>query len=181
MEIIEPKLDTNSPPRQSRKGLVIILVSAVILGIVACGGLIGTWVYEIVQVRTPAETILNTFMQDMSAREIQQAYNLFSTRAHNTLQLDDLRQALGSGGAAYFSGYRSLEIQQLNILPRFSNNPDTPQGLVAQISGMFSYQYGYTATFRAVLEKEAGEWRLFEFKFIQAPDKPELRERENIG
>src|SRR5689334_21696966 len=77
-------------PTKSREYLWIILGTAALICIcsVICLALFGTGVGKIMVERAPIETVLDTFMKDMKAKDIESAYALFSPRVQKQVSMD---------------------------------------------------------------------------------------------
>jgi hypothetical protein len=136
-----------------------------------CIALIATGVGKILVEQAPVELILDTFMKDMEAKDVESAYTLFSPRSQRQTPITEVEKLIEGNNYAIFEGYQSLTVQNLNLTAAANTNPDMPQGTVANVTGTVSYEGGFTGTFNAVLEKVDGEWKLFNINITVPPDK----------
>jgi hypothetical protein len=84
------------------------------------------------------------------------------------------RRLVGFGGTSsyvLFDGYQSVTIDTTNLTSAVNTNPDVPQGSVATVNGTVTYTGSVTGSFRATLEKEDGDWRLFLINVTVPPSK----------
>ena len=160
---IDPSVATDTKIGNDGK-IVLIIIAAVCVMICLCAMLcIGTGVFGIrgvVQEQAPIKQVVDTFMQDMVANDIDSAYGLFSPHSQEYTSKDDL-DALRSGkDGAIFQGYEGVRINSINIQSGV-NAGDGPQGTTAEISGKILYESGKKGEFEATLEKVDGEWMLY--------------------
>jgi hypothetical protein len=161
-------------PGTSDKNLWVVLGIATGLACICsflCIALIATGVGKILVEQAPVELILDTFMKDMEAKDVESAYTLFSPRSQRQTPITEVEKLIEGNNYAIFEGYQSLTVQNLNLTAAANTNPDMPQGTVANVTGTVSYEGGFTGTFNAVLEKVDGQWKLFNINITVPPDK----------
>lgn len=162
------------PAKKSNKG-VFILLGAAFVGVCLCAGvcaaLFGAGLFKVVTEQPKVESVVGEFMDAMESREADKAYALFSTRSKRNTSLADVEKLLSGNNYVLFEGYQGVTITNLNLTAAVNTNPDLPQGTVATANGVISYAGGYTGAFRAILEQDAGNWRLFSINITVPPDK----------
>ena len=121
--------------------------------------------------REKIESTVAYFMSAMAAKNTEQAYTIFSTRAQRQTKLADLAKLLAGNNYALFDGYQSVSVANMNFTTGLNSNPDVPQGNVVTVNGTVKYSGGFTGRFDAVLEQENGEWRLDGVNVVVSPDK----------
>jgi hypothetical protein len=177
-KVENPTIELNivpPPPKKSNKNLWIIasiaVVSIVCLCSILCIALIVTGVGKVMIEKAPVESVLDTFMKDMEAKNIESAYALFSPRSQRQIPITELEKLTQGNNYVVFEGYESIKVQNLNLTAAVNTNPDMPQGTVANVAGVVTYKDGFTGKLTAVLEKVDGEWRIFNFNVTVPPDK----------
>ena len=166
--------DANPPRTKSRRTLWIILgsVSAVlVLCIVLAALVIGRSVLSISTEQAAITPVVDRFMHAMTEHDAQAAYRLFSTRAQRQTPIANLTTLLEGPNYVLFDGYQSVTIDATNLTSTVNTNPDVPQGSVANVNGTVTYTGGVSGSFRATLEKEDGDWRLFYINVTVPPSK----------
>jgi hypothetical protein len=161
-------------PRNPNRNLWIILgvVAAVLcIGLVLCLGIFGTSIVRVSLEREPVASVLDDYMNHMADRDAEGAYALFSPRAQRQIPLSKVRELIAGNNYMIFEGYLSLSISTLNLATAVNTNPDAPQGLVANVSGVVEYEGGIQGTFRGTLEKVDGKWMLDAMYVTVPPDK----------
>jgi len=159
---------------KSRRTLWIILGSVVgvlVLCIVIAALVIGRTILSVSTEQTAITPVIDRFMRAMTQHDAQAAYQLFSSRAQRQTPLADLTTLLEGPNYTLFDGYQSVTIDTTNLTSAINTNPDVPQGSVAMVNGTVTYAGGVTGSFRATLEKEDGEWRLFFINVTVPPSK----------
>lgn len=146
--------------------LLVICVCAVIC--IAAGGV---GLFQINKEKAPLESVLDSFMLAMVARDTDKAFDLFSIRAQRQLSIDDMNEMLEGNNSVLFEGYQSLELQNIKISKAVNTNQNLPQGTVANVNGIIYYDSDFTGTFTAVLEKEGDNWRLHNINVTVPPNK----------
>ena len=161
------------PPRRSKKLLWLLLALCLLccLSMLLCIGIGGAGFAQILVEKAPIAKVLDAFMQDMLARDVEAAYALFSLRSQRLTPRADLEDMLQGNNYLLFEGYRSLSVDQINLTASLTTNPDAPQGNVAHVSGTVTYRNGFTGSFTAVLEKVEGVWMLYRIDILVPPDK----------
>jgi len=170
--VIEPNV-VPPPPKKSNKNLWIIagIVAVLCLCSILCLALVGTGIGKVMIERAPVEAVLDTFMKNMEAKDVESAYALFSPRSQRQTPINDVEELTQDNNYKVFEGYESLSIQNLNLTAAANTNPDMPQGTVANVTAIVSYTDGFTGNLTAVLEKVDGEWRIYNFHVNVPPDK----------
>lgn len=171
--VMEPNVAIPSA-NKSRRNVWIILGSIVALLCVCsllCVALTATGVGKIMVEKAPIEATLNSFMEHMEAQDVESAYALFSPRSQRQTPISDLEKMIEGNNYFLFEGYESLSIQNINLTATANVDPDLPQGMVANVSGMISYRDGFTGQFQAVLEKVNDTWMIYNINITVPPDK----------
>jgi hypothetical protein len=166
--------DANPPRAKSRRTLWIILGSVIgvlMLCILLAALLIGRSILSISTEQAAITPVIDRFMRAMTEHDAQAAYGLFSSRAQRQTPIADLAKLLEGPNYALFDGYQSVTVDTTNLTSTVNTNPDIPQGSVANVNGTVSYTGGVSGSFRATLEKEDGDWRLFYINVTVPPSK----------
>jgi hypothetical protein len=170
---MQPSID-DAPPKQTRRTLFIVLggiAATVCLCVAIAALLIGQGVLRVTQEQAAITPVLDRFMQAMTRRDVNSAYQLFSSRAQRQTSLADLGQLVEGPNYLIFDGYQSVALDNTNLTNSINTNPDVPQGTIATVTGRVMYEGDVTGSLRATLEKEDGEWRLFAFNITVPPSK----------
>ncbi len=159
--------------RSHRKLWIVGGITAAVVGLcsIACLALVVAGVGQALMERPPIEKILDSFMREMEAKDVETAYGLFSPRAQRQMPLTVLQKMLQGNNYALLEGYQTLVVENLNLKAAVNTNPDLPQGTVAEVNGTVSYEGGYKGKFTAVLEKVDGAWKLYNINITVPPDK----------
>jgi hypothetical protein len=160
--------------RKTNKKLWAILGIAfgvICLCSILCITLIATGTGKVMVEKAPIESVLDAFMKDMEAKDIESAYALFSPRAQRQVPMADLEKMIQGNNYILVEGYQSLSVRNINLTAAINANPDVPQGTVANVSGIISYDGGFTGQFTAILEKVDGVWKLDGINVTVPPDK----------
>jgi hypothetical protein len=172
----EPKISTSPPlqPQKSKKNIWIIL--GIALGVlclcsIACIAVFGTSMYKVSIEKPPVEALLNTFMQDMVAKDVEGAYALFAPRVQRQISIDDVQEMIEGNNYILFDGYQSLTVQNLNLGGSVNTNPDVPQGTIARVNGFIEYSGSFTGSFSAMLEKVDDTWMIDRIDITVPPEK----------
>ena len=172
-----PVIESNVVPlalKKSNKNLWIIVgivVAVICICSIICLALFGTSFVKVMVERAPVEAVLDTFMKNMEAKDVESAYALFSSRVQRQISQADLKEMIEGNNYVLFEGYQSLSVQNLNLSAAVNTNPDQPQGTVANVNGEISYSGGFTGSFDAVLEKVDGNWMLYFINVTVPPNK----------
>lgn len=158
-------------PKRNLKHLVGIAAVVVFSCLVIGGVLIASGLNKISSEKPLVEFVLDRFMQEMLAGNVDAAYALYSPRAQRQFSKEDLDTFLQGNNFVLIEGYQSLTISNLNIKAVANTNPDVPQGTVAEVSGMISYENDFSGQFNATLEKVDGDWLLDFINITVPPDK----------
>jgi len=148
-----------------------IAIAVICICSVICLALVGTGVGKIMVERAPVESVLDTFMKDMVAKDVESAYALFSPRVQRQIPIDDVQKMIDGNNYVLFDGYKNLSVQNLNLTATANTNPDLPQGTVANVNGFIEYSDGFTGNFTATLEKVDGKWMIHRINITVPPDK----------
>jgi len=132
---------------------------------------IGRTLLSVSTEQTAITPVIDRFMHAMTQHDSQTAYRLFSSRAQRQTPLADLAKLTNEPNYVLFDGYQSVTIDTANLTSAINTNPDVPQGSVASVNGTVNYTGGVTGSFRATLEKEDGDWRLFFINVTVPPSK----------
>jgi hypothetical protein len=176
---IQPTLaDTRLPPakpptKPSHRTwwIVGIVAAAILVCSVVCGILFGSAIFKSIVERPNVEKVIDQFMRAMAEKDADRAYALFSSRSKRKTPLADIEKLTEGNNYKLFEGYRSVELTNLNLQAAISTNPDSPQGTVGNANGTISYDGNFTGAFRATLEKEGENWRIFGINVTAPPDK----------
>lgn len=164
-----------APPQKSRRPLVIggcILLAGLCLCVsVICISVFGFTIYQAIVEKDNIGVVIDKFMTAMVNKNPDQAYALFSARVQKQIPVSRLEDMIDGSNYSLFDGYTKVEVANVNITRGFNTNPDAPQGLVARVNGVITYDGGYRGSFQAVLEQENNEWKLFSINVTVPPDK----------
>jgi hypothetical protein len=143
---------------------LIVLLAIVGAALVLCGGLavfgLGSTLYVSLTQKDDVKVVLEQFMQHMTAKDTRAAHSLFSSRAQRFVSEAKIKELLRGNNGVAFIGYRWLEVDGMTVHRNVNTDPSVPQGLVATVHGRVTYSDGFVGSLQAVLEKEAGRWRL---------------------
>ncbi len=166
------------PQKKSRRNL-FLTVGAVVLVLCTCSSICiaatGLGLFDLSKswnVEKPkAENVIDKFMTDMADKNIDRAYDLFSTRAKQNIPKDKLNKEFYGNNYLVYKGYQSLTIKNMQLSKLMNLDKTQPSGTVAHVEGEISYSGGIKGSFNAVLEKEGGAWRIFDIRVVAPPDK----------
>ena len=167
---------TNPPaqPEKPKRNLKLIFGIAVV-AVCACltigGAIVALGLNKVSEEKAPVEAVLDDFMRDMLAEDVDAALELFSPRAQRQFSKTDLAALLAGNNYVLFEGYQSLTVGRLNIKAVANTDPDVAQGTVAEVTGTIAYENDFAGRFVATLEKVDGEWFLFFINITVPPDK----------
>lgn len=170
----QPGAVSVAPQQESRRKIVfVLLAAAAVLCIVGavCVGVFGLGITQVTAQKPAVEKTIDEFMRDMRAREIYKAFALFSTRAQRSVKVEDLSKMSQGNNFVLFDGYQSVTVRNLNVRTVVNADPQSPQGMVAQVDGVVEYDGGIRGRVEAVLEREGEEWRLHFINVTVPPDK----------
>jgi hypothetical protein len=173
---MDSEILNNSPmqPERPKRNLRLILgiVAVAACACITIGGVIvAVGLNKVSKEKAPIETVLDNFMREMLAEDIDAAYALYSPRAQRQFSKTDLETFLEGNNFVLIEGYQSLTAGNLNIKAVANSNPDVPQGTVAEVSGIISYENDFTGQFDATLEKVDEVWFLVYINITVPPDK----------
>ena len=152
---------------KNRWTIVVVVIAVICICSVICLTLAGASMVE----RVPVESVLDAFMKDMVAKDIESAYALFSPRAQRQIPIDEVQKLIDGNNYILFEGYQNLSVQSLNLAAAVNTNPDLPQGAVANVNGFIEYSDSFTGNFTATLEKVDGKWMIDSINITVPPDK----------
>ncbi len=168
-EIISPR------PKKSNKYLWIIGIVVAIVGFCVCsiicvaGAVLG--IEKAFVEQALVESVLDYYMKCMEAKDVESAFALFSPRAQRQFPVSKLQELIEGNNYVIFEGYQKLSVQSLNISAAVNTNPDLPQGTVAKVTGIISYEDNFQGTFNGTLENVDGNWRIDGMSVIVPPNK----------
>ena len=171
---IPPIEPVSSQPRKSNKKTWIILgvvIGVLFLCAVVCFAIFGASMFKIYTEKKPIESVLTAYMQYMSAKDSDSAYNLFSPRVQRQMPISVIKDQLEGNNYFLFEGFQDLSATNLNISISANADPDLPQGTVATVTGTIDFEDGFQGTFDAVLEKDGGKWMLYNIYISVPPNK----------
>lgn len=172
-QTVQPIVTPSAPKKSNTNSWIIAGAALVVICIcgVICLALLGTGVGKIIVERAPIEAVLDAFMKDMQAKDVESAFALFSPRVQRQISIADVQDMIDGNNYILFDGYQSLAVQNLNLTAAANTNPDLPQGTVANVDGAISYSGGFTGSFEATLEKVDGKWMIHRINITVPPDK----------
>lgn len=158
------------PPTSNRKNWIIAGLGAGILClcVAACVAVFGTTMFKIYKEKAPVESVLDAYMNAMEKQDAESAYALFSPRVHRTVPISKIEELLEGNNYALFEDYQTLSVGNINISAAAHTNPDAPQGIVAKVNGVVTYENDVKGTFNGVLEKVDGQW-MIDGIFVSVP------------
>jgi len=163
-----------TPPKQSRRRLWIIAgaaAAAVCLCAIGCLALGGSAYFKVMQETGPIQSVLDSFMSRMEAKDPTGAFALFSPRVQQQMKMSDLEKMLQGNNYVLFDGYRSLTVDNLNLTATANSDSRLPQGLVGQVQGTVRYDGGFEGTITGTLEKVNGVWMIYRVDIVVPPNK----------
>ncbi|MBK9207292.1 MAG: nuclear transport factor 2 family protein [Anaerolineales bacterium] len=116
-------------------------------------------------------SVLDNYMKYMAARDVTNAYALFSPEFKEVYSLSDIEGLTKGDTYELFDGYQSLFIQ----VSRFSTVVSTEKPIrdVARISGTISYKGNIQGVFESTFEKLDDKWKISRIKITVPPAKLE--------
>jgi hypothetical protein len=167
--------DSTSPQSQKSKKKTRLIVGIVLVVLclcsIVCVAVIGTGMYKVFLEKAPVESVLDTYMQLMANKDADSAYALFSPRAQRQISISEIQDMLDGNNYFIFEDYQNLSVSNLNISAVVNTNPDVPQGTVATVTGVITYEGGFQGSFNGTLEKVDGNWMIDGFYVNIPPDK----------
>lgn len=153
------------PPQPQRSKRNIWIISGAVVGVlclcsIVCIAVFGASMYKVYTERAPIEAVLDAYMGHMANQDADHAYALFSPRAQRQIPLAEVQAMLEGNNYFLFEGYRSLSVTNINISAAVNTNPDLPQGTVAEVTGVITYEGDIQGSFNGVLEKVGGQWMI---------------------
>ena len=169
-----PSVHPTSQPQKSKKNIWVIagiVISALCLCSVACVAVFGTGLFQVYKERAPIESVLDAYMIAMENKDAKSAYTLFSPRAQRQIEVSTVQEMLEGNNYFLFEDYQSLSVTNINISAAANTNPDFPQGVVAKVNGVISYEDDIQGSFNAVLEKVDDKWMIHGINVTVPPSK----------
>jgi hypothetical protein len=120
----------------------------------------GASMFKVYTEKAPVESVLDAYMRHMANKDADSAYALFSPRAQRQIPISEVQEMLEGNNYFLFEGYQSLSMTNLNISAAANTNPDLPQGTVAEVTGVITYEGDIQGSFNGVLEKVGDEWMI---------------------
>lgn len=169
-------IPSEAQPASKSSWRTVLIVGGIVLGILCLcvaviAALIGRGVFAVTQEQTAITPVIQQFMSAMEQRDVDAAYKLFSSRAQRQTPIDELEALIAGANYVLFEGYQDATIENTSLTSSVNTNDNIPQGTVANVNGAISYADGVKGIFRAVLEKENGEWKLFSVNITVPPSK----------
>jgi hypothetical protein len=152
-------------------GILGIVVAVICLCSILCVVLGATSLGKGIAEGAPIESVLDSYMKYMEAKDVESAYALFSPRVQRQIPTSTIQELTVGNNYVLFEGYQSLSVQTISIGAVVNANPDIPQGTVAKVSGTISYEGDFQGTFNGTLEKVDGKWQIDDISVTVPPDK----------
>jgi hypothetical protein len=176
-KVENPVIESNvvpPAPKKSNKNLWVI--AGIVIGVlclcsILCLVLVGTGVGKVIVERAPVNAVLDAFMKDMAAKDVESAYALFSPQAQRQIPISKVKEMIEGNNYILFEGYQSLSLGNLNLSAAANTNPDAPQGTLAKVTGTILYEGDIQGRFDSILEKVNGKWMLDQINVTVPPDK----------
>lgn len=168
-----------APKKRSRTLLIVVVSVLLALCICIAAGVAYVLLdkespYRLIFIDQPAAMDLaDQFMRAMAEKDAEAAYALFSSHAQEFVTLSDLERFLDNDLYVLFNGYDRLTITEggnFEVLwDVVGEDPQMPQGTVANLTAIAKYAGGSEATLTATLEKEGGDWRIYHVDVTPRP------------
>lgn len=107
------------------------------------------------------QELIDQFLQYLSARDVQKAYDLFSTDAKKNTPKSVLEKMVSENYAVLFLGYQTSEITSIEINSGLDLSKEAPENRVAKVTGLLHYEGGATGKFDAYFDRENKSWRIY--------------------
>jgi len=171
-----PPLPDSISPRTQKSNKNIWIIAAVVIGIlclcsIVCVVVFGASMYKIYTEKAPVESVLDTYMRHMADKDADGAYALFSPRSQRQIPISKVQELLEGKNYFLFEGYQSLSVSNLNISAVANTNPDIPQGTVAKVTGVITFEGKIQGTFNGILEKVGDKWMIDSMHVSVPPSK----------
>jgi len=169
-----PSAHIPQQPQKSKKSTWVI--AGVVIGIlclcsIVCVAVFGASMFKVYTEREPVGLVLDAYMRHMANKDAESAYALFSPRAQRQIPISKVQEMLEGNNYFLFEGYQSLEVGNLNISATANTNPDLPQGTVAKVAGVITFEGDIQGTFNGVLEKVDDQWMIDSIYVTVPPNK----------
>jgi hypothetical protein len=168
-----PSPTPSIPPQPQKSNKNIWIIAGIAVGIVClcsiiCIAVFGGSMFRIYKEKAPVESVLDAYMTAMVNKDADSAYALFSPRAQRQIPVSKIQELLDGNNFVVFEGYQSLSIGNINISATANTNPDLPQGIVAKVNGIVTYEDDVQGTFNGILEKVGDQW-MIDSMFVTVP------------
>jgi hypothetical protein len=120
--------------------------------------------------KAPIESIIDSYMEYMAAKDAERAYALISPRAQQEIKISKIQELL-KNNYVLFEGYQSLSIYSVNVGAFVNINPNARQGIITSVSGIITYENDIQRTFSGTVEKVNGEWQIADVYITLPPIK----------
>jgi hypothetical protein len=183
-DVVEEPMDLETKRKKRNRTIIIVGIVLVILCVCTIAGIsllsvIGKTAVGFSDNQADVQEVIDNFMKLMTDKNVDKAFDLFSSRAQKKMSISDLEKLIDGSNFALLEGYERLEITTFNLRKAINSNPDLPQGTVAEVQGVVYYEGGLTGNIEAVLEKENDKWRLHFINITVPPEKFEQYFEEN--
>ncbi len=158
-------------PNKSNKKvwlIISIVISTLCICSIICLAVFGLGGGEVAREEEFIKAVLDSYMKHMVSKDVESAYALFSPRAQRQIPISELQDLIEGNNYVVFEGYQSLSIQSLTITTGANTNPDIPQGKVATVTGLITYDDNFEGSFNGTLEKVNNNWEI-DGMFITVP------------
>ena len=163
----------SSKPKKSNKKtwmIIGIVVAILLLCSIVCIAIFGTGMYKVYKEQAPVASVLDSYMQHMLNKDAENSFALFSPRAQRQMSISQLQEMFEGNNYFLFEGYQSLSVTNIYISAAANTNQDLPQGTVAEVEGVITYQGNIEGSFNGVLEKVDDEWMIYSIRVTVPPD-----------
>lgn len=151
--------------------IVVITLSALIMVALLCITTLFITGKMVNREKAPVADVLDVFLLNMSQKDYESAYELFSPRAKKQVQLSHIKRLTEDDYFPIYKDYSSLAILNLRISRSVNQNQNIPQGKTATVSGEVYYANDITGHFDAILENVDKEWMISYINVTVPPDK----------
>ena len=154
-------------PLQKNKKWRPSIITILLLSL-CCVSFIGFSIYSVNLIKPDTaadkasiQKLVDQFLRDLSARDVQKAYDLFSTEAKKNTPRTKLENLIAENYSVLFSGYQKSEITSIEINSGLDLSRNALENRVAKVAGILSYEGGSTGKFDAYFDREDNSWRIY--------------------
>jgi hypothetical protein len=115
--------------------------------------------------KASVQMLVDQFLQYLSVRDVQKAYDLFSTEAKKNTPKSKLEDLITENYTVLFSGYLRNEITSIEISSGLDLSSKAIDNRVAKVSGIIYYEGGATGKYDAYFDRENNSWRIYTINF----------------